>query len=453
MQREVVHMRLSVPELEIGENEGFSAENDIFKRESFGIQLYNLVKKVDGACTLAIDAPWGEGKTTFVKMWRGLLNKHGIKSIYFDAFTHDYHSDPFMALTGEVFKLYDDGENDKKEKFKGAASSVLKTVGRAGLNIGLKALTAGAVDGTCLDGCLDPSDVAKVADSLVDRYVEQQLARSTTERRVLDEFKTHLSKLSGELNTEGPIVFIIDELDRCRPNFALEILEQVKHVFQVENLVFVLVMNREQVEESVRVTYGRGIDATSYLQKFFTLWLRLPKRQDRLEKDVKLYVKDCLEKMQFKVEGESHGEIYDRWIELAEFYDLSLREIEKGLSNYAIIHNSTSGNLNVHSAYFAVYLSIVKVRYPSIFPSLVQQTISFSELAEETQLNSLPDTITFNGNRKHILYILLKYCLADEEGAKSMREEVGVLIDRFHGDPKRSLLNICGHLELTQDRR
>jgi predicted KAP-like P-loop ATPase len=63
-------------------------------------------------------------------------------------------------------------------------------------------------------------------------------------------------------------VFVIDELDRCRPPFAPEVLENIKHLFSVPNIVFILSMNRSQIEESIRCEYGTQVHASKYLQKF-----------------------------------------------------------------------------------------------------------------------------------------------------------------------------------------
>ena len=85
---------------------------------------------------------------------------------------------------------------------------------------------------------------------------------------------------ASEINGGKPIVFIIDELDRCKPDFALELLEQVKHLFSVKGITFLLVTNREQLEESIKSKYGQGINPTNYLHKFINIWLTMPRASD-----------------------------------------------------------------------------------------------------------------------------------------------------------------------------
>ena len=86
-------MKLVLPEIHIKEEAGFDNEIDIFKRREFGERLANLIENTDDNPVFALDASWGEGKSTFIKMWRGYLEHHRdnpIKTIYFDAFENDY---------------------------------------------------------------------------------------------------------------------------------------------------------------------------------------------------------------------------------------------------------------------------------------------------------------------------------------------------------------------------
>jgi predicted KAP-like P-loop ATPase len=273
-------MRLTVPPLEIAEDEGFSEDKDIFKRKGFGERLSNLIENTDGEMVIALHAPWGEGKSTFIKMWRGYLNNNGIRSIYFDAFENDYQSAPFLALAGEIYNLIDDKKKAEKSRFENMAVSALKTTGRIGLRIGIKALTAGVLDGTELGKHGTDKDISKEASDVVDTLVSSHLKSVSKDKENISNFKKYLEGLPSKLSNNGkPIVFIIDELDRCKPPFALEIIEIIKHLFAVPNITFVLVMNKIQLEASVRNEYGT-VEASKYLQKFINLWISLPKNKD-----------------------------------------------------------------------------------------------------------------------------------------------------------------------------
>jgi predicted KAP-like P-loop ATPase len=90
-------MRLFPPPLEIGDEEGFTKEKDIFGRSGIGRGLTNIISRVTDPLVIAVDNEWGTGKTTFLKMWAGELRKLGVPVIYFDAFQHDYVEDAFTA--------------------------------------------------------------------------------------------------------------------------------------------------------------------------------------------------------------------------------------------------------------------------------------------------------------------------------------------------------------------
>lgn len=88
--------------MEIGHTESFTPQKDIFGRKEFGDKLTRIVATLGSPSVLLLDAPWGTGKTTFVKMWRGELSKAGIPSIYFDAFANDYQEDAFLAVASQI---------------------------------------------------------------------------------------------------------------------------------------------------------------------------------------------------------------------------------------------------------------------------------------------------------------------------------------------------------------
>lgn len=69
---------------------------------------------------------------------------------------------------------------------------------------------------------------------------------------------------------------MIDELDRCRPSYAVELLEIAKHIFAADRIVFVLAINRDQLAHAVKALYGIEFDAEAYLRRFFDLDFHLP---------------------------------------------------------------------------------------------------------------------------------------------------------------------------------
>ncbi|WP_430869657.1 KAP family P-loop NTPase fold protein [Cupriavidus basilensis] len=88
----------------------------------------------------------------------------------------------------------------------------------------------------------------------------------------MDDFRQTLSAIVDSLENSGknlPIFFFIDELDRCRPTYAIELLETVKHIFGVEGIYFAIATDTEQLAASIKSVYGTEFSSSRYLKRFF----------------------------------------------------------------------------------------------------------------------------------------------------------------------------------------
>ena len=282
-----------IPEIKIEENEGFK-KNDIFKFEEFGGVLANLVLGCGGNITIGLEDEWGNGKTTFIKMWQGYIRNHPknpMESIYFDAFVNDYQKDPFLALVSQIYGLVKDKsiKNKLKKQTKNITLATAKGSLKLGVNMGLNYLTAGLLNTETVSkasGKIDNLFFAKLKEG-VDQFVDDKLKNIKNNDNLIKEFKENLEKWTEK--QKNPVVFIIDELDRCRPDFALELIERIKHFFSIKGLVFFLVVNKKQLENSIKHKYGIEYPST-YLQKFIHLWLKLPKISEKTE-SITQYIK------------------------------------------------------------------------------------------------------------------------------------------------------------------
>jgi len=280
-QKPEIRIQLFPEPLEIGETEGFS-EKDLLGRRELGDRLTSLVSSVVDPQVIALNGQWGSGKTTFLKMWAGELRQKGFPVVYFDAFENDYVEDAFGALARELVMLAESAPGNKKatvkslkEKAVGLGSHLLRSGTKLGAKVGAKVLTAGIVSDDDLKEILQQA-IEGSADA-AEQYMEQLLDHPKKQKSLADSFRASLSSLPAALalpqegEEQRPLIYIIDELDRCRPDFALSILERIKHFLSVKNVYFVLGVHQEQLENSVRYAYGPDIDASNYLNKFITL--------------------------------------------------------------------------------------------------------------------------------------------------------------------------------------
>ena len=440
-------MKLIVPEIKVSSDDGFKSEIDIFRRRPFGESLLNLINNTDDELVLALDAPWGEGKSTFIKMWRGLLNQEKFPCVYFDAFENDYQSDPFLAISSQIYQLIDKEDEETHKEFKDKATSALKVVGKAGLRIGIKALTAGVLDETVLDDTGNIKDASKEASDMVEGFISNQLTKAEEDRKSLSTFKEYLAELGGKLGGDNRVIFIIDELDRCKPKFALSLLESIKHLFSVPNITFVLVMNRVQLEEAVRSEYGAGVDAALYLQKFVSIWSSLPKPADNYQSVPKIYLKNCLSRMGYQIKTRSEESAIDFYGEIITYYDLSLREIERSLTNFAIIQNATDGNLNTEYSWISVFISVTKTVNPGLYRKLAKNSISYEEVLSEASLADLSASAWSNIPEGHPIKWYLKYFLSSEEVANELIKQNANLLSGQLGMERDAVQSVCVWLE------
>lgn len=275
-------MKVYPQPLEIGEEEGFSPEKDIFGRAQLASGMSNLVNSVDDPLVIAFDGVWGSGKTTFLKMWAGELRKDGHPVIFFDAFENDYVEDAFAALARELIELAEEKAPQRskvakniREKAVDLGALLARGTAKMGLKIAVRAATAGLASSEDFKGV---SEVfTSEAEDVAEAYIEQLLDNPRRQKEVVTSFREALERLpsllapSLESGRQKPLIFIIDELDRCKPLFALSLLERVKHFMSVPNVHFVLGVHLKQIESSVKFSYGNDINAKAYLQKFINL--------------------------------------------------------------------------------------------------------------------------------------------------------------------------------------
>jgi energy-coupling factor transporter ATP-binding protein EcfA2 len=383
MQKEYL-MKLVVPSLDVAENEGF--QQDILRREAFGESLKNLVIRSDDELVVSLDGKWGEGKSTFVKMWQGLLTANNVPNIYIDSFANDYVEDAFIsvasAITSYVELNADNSKSEKIAEYKNKAKNVGVKLLSWGTKVGVKALTLGAIKDSDIEELQDiKDDIAASGSASISAFVEEKLSSHQADIELFESFRTLLSDLPDEIkgNDGNPLVIIIDELDRCKPTYAVELIEKVKHLFSVKNVVFVLVMHRQQLECAVKSIYGSEIDAHTYLQKFINVETSLPKvTRSNYSSDLDKYCERLFNLHNLNTWGDDRN-LQESLICLAKHYNLSLRQLERVYTNIAIFYVSSSER-QLRLVPIVSLLSVIKVTHPNIYARLANSDITYDEL-------------------------------------------------------------------------
>lgn len=232
-------------------------EGDLWDRKRLGEQLTQYVDRLQVGAVLALDARWGEGKTWFVRHWKKHLEERDHHVIYLDAFANDYLDDPFLVISSEIATKLDQVADKKLvHKFKKAVATVqagfLTQVPTIIASMISFAVTGGLIPFLKIDADKFKDAYDKAINSVVDNIsntvteaIQQKIEDYQKEKESLEAFKITLSDLAASL--DKPLVFVIDELDRCRPDFAIRLIERIKHFFDIKNIVFVLVMNKKAI--------------------------------------------------------------------------------------------------------------------------------------------------------------------------------------------------------------
>ena len=308
-------IRIRPAEIEVPCNDPF--QNDLLDRKESAEILTRLVDSIEGPCVLTIDAPWGAGKTTFLKMWSRHLRNNGFQVVEFNAWETDHAEDPFVALASELEEgLKALGDGSFKEKIKDAMDAAKKVALRA-IPVIIRTVTAGVLDVQQL--------TEKEVGNLLASYAENRLVRYKENQESIKEFRKRLQEMASSLaqSTDHPLMVVIDELDRCRPSYAVALIEVAKHLFDADHVVFVLAVNRTQLAHSIRALYGNEFDATGYLRRFFDIDFRLP------EPDRTRFIQDLLNRVQI----EHHCDL------LKEFFgssDFSLRQVGQVIHRFSL---------------------------------------------------------------------------------------------------------------------
>lgn len=258
-------MRVKHTEIEIHKENPFA--NCKLEREQYAKVLTTIIESYSHGFVLAINNKWGTGKTTFVKMWEQYLKNKEFQTLYFNAWENDFENNPLTALMGELKTLT---KKSTETKFK-------STLKKAAI---LSKHVAPIVAKTIVDKYVNTDSVKSaivgVTEGLVGVF-ENNVNEYSKKKHSISDFRDSLSEFISNTGDGKPLIFIVDELDRCRPDYAVSILEQIKHFFSIPNAVFVLSIDKTQLGNAIKGVYGsESLDADEYLRRFIDLEYSIP---------------------------------------------------------------------------------------------------------------------------------------------------------------------------------
>ena len=232
--------------------------NDILNRSEFVERLIDIIKTVSykkESVIFAVDGNWGVGKTFVIDALISEIDSmytedSGDKSFWvfkYNAWDNDYYEEPLIGIVSSMI------EN---------LSTLLDEVGEKSYEVFKKALTD--IAGQILEN--------KIGINLIDSFEKGASTKNDIERfdslYCFNKAMKELRRKIEEISKEKAIVFVVDEIDRCSPEYAIKVLERLHHLFKdISSTNIIIAVDTEQLEHSVKQIYGNAVDANRFLKK------------------------------------------------------------------------------------------------------------------------------------------------------------------------------------------
>lgn len=441
-------MKFRLEEIEVPEDEPF--KNDALKRQPVVEFVRDLIKQLEGPFVLALDSPWGTGKTTVVRMLRASLKRDDIASVYFNAWKEDYVSDPLIPMVAAIDELQiaDAGAGKQFSERMATVKAVASKVAKRGVVAAVKLATMNTLDLDEVAEDVLASTAGDAADDVIESFKREKAS--------LERFRDALEEAVKTFGREGtlkPLVFFIDELDRCRPTFAIELLERVKHLFDVKHIVFVLSIDRKQLEAITAAVYGERIDAPEYLRRFIDLEYALP------EVHTKQYTRVLIERYGFKAFFDAHKRhselAYDHdnfvegFVQLSGAFGMSLRAKERCLTRLAVVLTHTPEN-HYLDPFVASLLIVLRTMRPDLYRGLISGEIAPRKLISLIKEQPGVARVFADSRVPVVIEAYLIVGDVDRERGSAVQKELSTLAEAKPDSPDglraRELLSMLGHV-------
>ena len=424
-------MKYRVQELEVPADEPF--KNDALNRKPLVEFLSGLIGRLSGPFVLALDSPWGTGKTTLVKMLQADLKRQEFLCVYFNAWQVDYVNDPLVALVSAIdeIRLPNSAAQSQFRTHLQTARKITTAVAKRVVIAATKATTLGSLDLEKDAEAVFAEVTGGLAGDAVDAFQK--------EKKSLEKFRHEVAKAIEQLKVAGKketLVFFIDELDRCRPSFAIEMLERIKHLFDVPNIVFVLSIDKMQLEASTAAVYGERINAPEYLRRFIDLEYGIPVVQTEKFTEA-LFARYEMDSVFAARNGSEtrydRSNLIETFTALADIFRLSLRARERCITRIAVVMDQTPSDHYLDPIVMA-FLVVLRLKNLELFSAICSGAASPKEAM--SFLAALPGGANFVANRTGLL--IETYLLAgdaNEERKLARYKALEVTAQNANADP------------------
>ncbi|MBR6438311.1 MAG: hypothetical protein IKS65_03900 [Bacteroidales bacterium] len=382
-------------------------EEDLLHRAQYANILTNVLRLYNDGAVIAINGEWGSGKTTFIRKWQQLLENQKFTTIYFNAWESDYIDDPMVPLIANL-KTHERIDENSTKQFE----KIVK--------VGSRLAVATAIGlGKGLIGSLGSDILKSGIDALANEtndIFKKQIESFSSQTKSMDDFKRELRDYVSKICDDKPLIYFVDELDRCCPTYAVRVLERIKHLFEIEGIVFVLSIDKIQLSNSIKGYYGSDINTEEYLRRFIDIIYNLP------QPDVKEFCEYLYDYYDFRPffqnpQRRSSMSYYSAeetsFLEAAEFITihehLTLRQLDRIFSLTRLSLKSFDYNHYLFPDLF-FFLSFIKICHSNLFDLISQKALLIQDLVNEIEKLIEPSMIKTDsdGDAKDIVFTIAR---------------------------------------------
>ena len=429
-----------------------------FSREDFITQLTTMTASVNYPLVLAVDGVWGTGKTHMLNTWEIRLKDEGRPYVYFNAWEHDHAEDPFISFVGVVGGALTQFKDDLGKfasalgKISDAVPGMLAIAGRVAANIACKQI---GIPADVLEGKTVVDAVQKQIESYNDRHKSIAAFRNELEKDAksigdLGAIRRREAASSQVTVDRPPLLVLVDELDRCRPDFAVKLLERVKHIFNVPGIVFVFAVDMGQLQEATRTLYGQHMDCEGYYRRFFDVVIPLPEPDQGQRSSYSEYLFEELKTATIpRVQGSA---VLAQSLQcLALVFGLSLRELKQVAALFDLCMRSINTD-DSELWKFVLFSVVLRIKRNDVFEQAAGYSLqpasvtSLFRVAGSADLTREPG---FDDFRVAVYYLVFGACGAGEGFWTVAKHHVTTLPETSWG---RIILESVGSLPRRVDR-
>lgn len=371
--------------------------NDLFGRKFFADNLSRLFQHTDDGLVITINSRWGDGKTSFIHFWKDRISQKSIFiPIYYDAFRNDFSDDAFLSIATSIQeslekKLANDGFNPKNKKqlesLKKSSKDISKGLLKSSVGYATRVIASTIIKDEKILDDID-SFSQKLLFKTLEEDVDNRFDAFQAQKALVEDYQNTLKAiLKGDSKEPLKVIFFVDELDRCRPDFAIQVIEKIKHLFSINNVFFVLAINKEQLLNTFTSVYGlQGENSEIYLQKFIHLETELPPMHGlshESENDVlSSYIESLLSYCEISQHYGKNNSSFQAFVDLCSSKTLGMnpRGIERTISLIAIAIGSNPVEKISSLIDFIAPMAALKIAEPKLYISY--QDGNFHESSE-----------------------------------------------------------------------